>query len=784
MLIRKLELETMIRNIEFDESKLTNKWLVYGHNDILYTSILNQIDEYDNFIEKDELMRIYDDIVNQSGEFKQTFYLIYSKDDSDFWKEAKRANFCGIFFITLNYPKTNLDYNHITKFFNNLIDDNIVIYETFDNYDFILLSYGQSIQEIDNAVFSKINKFLNKTLPPNSEKLYIRDFYNMYITNFQVLNSKEIDNSGLMDIKIQLSLKQGNNFNEFKRSLKKAMKEFDPNLEIKNISGSKNIYVLLKNIDCKILFSLYNTIHPPGFFALNSKFRETYIKSTNLKFLTEVKNDYYKNINDSNNNSILQLDQLKKDIINLGNTEKYYKKEIIRLCTAMENILNNSLPDYSFLALYMGLKKFVEKLNKERYHLPITICVPLFLEASSKIIDTSKTMQIGYYPKQEYISKETIAPSELICYYSAFVWKMSFEIINRENKDDNPKPVFTFCLNPSSEENVKITALFMDDGLINDRLLLVYIPIKYLYNYQIMLFSLCHEANHYCGEFVRSRKDRTKYICDAYLVYLLDNILYNIDEQIVSKYKIDKILEKKYTEYVSIASNKYDNLKYYSKNLKQIIQEATYNLLVDISFECRKILAFNFEKNEIIVESKTIFSLIKQLKSNSRQLLLNEKYNKKISELIELFSEAYADLFAILCLNVSIDKYKAFIMQAYGTNNILNIKSDFVILRMISNYYANYKFDPNKEIGRINDVIVCYEEYLKKEYDKDCNIISEDFPNPAILEKLISYLKCCREKYFDMYSKEGFMSNLNDDHIMETIHNTNFQFRKHIMDNI
>lgn len=788
MLIRKLEFETIINNNEFDPSKLENKWLVYGHNDILYTSILNNKDKNNKFIEKDELMRIYDDIVNQSGEFKQTFYLIYNKDDSSFWTEAEKAYFCGVFFITLNYPKTEVDYECIKKFLKNLIGDKIVVYETFDNYDFILLSYGQSIQEIDKAVFRKINTCLN-TLSLNSKKIYVRDFYNMYITNFQVLNSENINNSERMDIKIQLSLKQGKDFSNFNSSLKKIAKEIDPNCEIKNISGSKNLFLLLKNIDCNILFSLYQTTNSEGFFALNSESRKTYIKSTNLKFLTDLEDFYYTNINDSNindsySNSISQLKQLKEDIENLSNIEKYYRKEIIRLCTAMENILKNSLPDYSFLALYMGLKKFVEKLSKESHDLPISKCVPLFLEASSKIIDTSKTMQIGYYPKQEYISKETIAPSELICYYSAFVWKMSSEIINYENKNDNSKPVFTFCLNPSSEENVKITALFMDDGLINDRLLLVYIPIKYLYNYQIMLFSLCHEASHYCGEYVRSREDRTKYICDAYLLYLFDNILSNIDEQIVSKYKVDNIIEKKYVEYIRIASNKYDNLKYYSKNLKQIIQEATYNLLVDISFECRKILAFNFNKNEIIKESKTIFSLIQQLKSNSRQLLLNEKYSNKISELIELFSEAYADLFAILWLNVEIDKYNTFIMQAYGTDNILNIKSDFVILRMVSNYFANYEFNTDNEIGRISDVIVYYKEYLKQEDGKNCDIISEDFANPAILEKLIDYLKCCKSKYIEKYSDNTFMPNLQDDHIMKTIHMTNFKFREHIMDNI
>lgn len=243
MLIRKLEFETIINNNEFDPSKLENKWLVYGHNDILYTSILNNKDKNNKFIEKDELMRIYDDIVNQSGEFKQTFYLIYNKDDSSFWTEAEKAYFCGVFFITLNYPKTEVDYECIKKFLKNLIGDKIVVYETFDNYDFILLSYGQSIQEIDKAVFRKINTCLN-TLSLNSKKIYVRDFYNMYITNFQVLNSENINNSERMDIKIQLSLKQGKDFSNFNSSLKKIAKEIDPNCEIKNISGSKNLYLL------------------------------------------------------------------------------------------------------------------------------------------------------------------------------------------------------------------------------------------------------------------------------------------------------------------------------------------------------------------------------------------------------------------------------------------------------------------------------------------------------------------------------------------------------------
>lgn len=791
MLVRKLELETITEKT--NQINIEDDWLVYGHSDLLRTSILTDNNQCESC--NDELNKIYKDSMDLNGELKQVFYLLYGNDDKEFIENAKKNNFMSIYYITLCYDRSKIGFETIMNNFVNLSGEKIRVYETLDNYDLIVISYNSSISEIELQFSDYLNKSLNTFFEENQYKVYVRDIYKMYTTAYSKINSNDVIDK-IENIKIQFSIKNNFKILDFMKELNKQIN--NDKVSIKNISGSKDIYVNIKDISTKQLFALYKTNqNQVGVFALNSTFKNNYISSSNLKFMTNVNNKIYEYYS----REIPKIyDNFKKMVENVDLKDKkirsLYIVDLKRVLNAMMNVLKLSLPDYSFLSLYLGMKKFLQKigeLNNDNY---LNYPTRLFLESSFSIINTSSAIQIGYYPKQEYVSKEVIAPSELMSFYSAFLWKMASTIIKIEKlSGSTTNPIFTFCLTPSIRENVVIKGLFMKDNKINDRLLLVDIPIKNVYKPDIMIFSLCHEASHYSGELVRQRKQRMNYIYKAYTLYLLDRILNGIDSTLLKKYPIDEDIKKTFSEYVTIISKRY-KLAYYSVNVNKILQEATFNLLSDLLFSVRRMFNYYIDKNNIIEESEVLLNVIKTVKKNSTNVLINIDYKDKIECILEMFSESYADLFAILYLNIDKKSYEECITKAEGVDKISEITSDYILIRVLANYYAN-DFDVSQLVGRIGYQNSIYQKHISLPENETEKVLSTVFENSGMLKYLIDYLKECKKNYQSIYDnndiaeikklmkeKSDIKDLLNRQLDMRTIYKYNQEFRKYIMEDI
>lgn len=778
MYVRKIEFETVIdsskdRKIEDDD------WLVYGHNDLLRTSSLG---------EGSELDEIYKNNIELSGDLQQVFYLLHDKDDKDFINKAQSNNFLSIFFITLSYNRIETGFDLIKKYLINSKNEfnDISVYETLDNYDLIVLCRGDSIQDIE----CRFKDYLDKCL--ENKNIYIRDIYKMYTTHYTKINGDTI-NDNEENIKIQFSLKNSFNPDELKKQLPCV------NYTMNNINGSKDIYINMTNIKTSDLFSLYKTNNEsPGVFSLKSDFRRKYITSTNLKFLTKIDDDFYKYYNWGKNDDVSDLFKEYIKNINFSDIEirSLYKLDLKRVLNAMSNVLELSLSDYSFLSLYLGIKKFLQKLNEIKKDPKLDYYTRLFLESCFSIINTSSATQIGYYPKQEYVSKEIIAPSELMSFYSSFLWIMTSTIISIEKlAGATSNPEFTFCLTPSIRENVVVKGLFMEDNKINDRLLLVDIPIENVYKPDIMLFSLCHEASHYTGELVRLREERLNYIYKTYAIYLLDSILYGVDSELLKKYPISSDIEKMFHSNVNDIVRR-TKLPYYSESVNNILKEATQNILLELLYSLRDMFHYYITKDNIAEESREVISIFNRIKNNIINMTFNNSYVEKIECILEMFSESYADLFAILFLGIDKEKYDDFITVACREESLSNIESDYVLIRVLANYYAN-GFDESNLSGKIAKQKKVYEEYKSSSKNTPIKFLSTVFENAGMLANLISYLEECRRSYNKIYGNKWnrkvrkLMKKKSDiDDLLKKklniniIYEYNKAFRKHIIEDI
>lgn len=321
MLIRKLEIQTLVDGDTYNPTD--EDWLVYGHSDILKTKIINMEDSVPKGINA-----IYEDGLKFDSTFHQVFYLIMDESDEEFWEEAKKSYFCSIFFVTLSLDIVLESYDIFAKLDQSSIPHNVRMYNLLDNYDTIIVTYGNDINEIEKCV-EELFKEIKKT-----DELKIRDLYKMYITSFQRLNNNYINNASSNNLAhIQIVLQNGNEI-QCSQLNKILNNKYNIRSEVYYTNGSKNIFILLHNLSTQKLFALYNT-EEKGIFAVNSKLRKNSIRSTNLKFLLSNENLNLSYIQQFNNTDIAikfskQIDQYLSNE-NLQYIDEFYFMQIKRV---------------------------------------------------------------------------------------------------------------------------------------------------------------------------------------------------------------------------------------------------------------------------------------------------------------------------------------------------------------------------------------------------------------------------------------------------------------------
>ena len=773
MMIRKIEIETIIGSCP--QGIMEDDYLVYGHSDKIRATLLDK--------NNSPLYSIYSDIVNIKEGLLQNFYFIFDDEDFDkekkFWEHAIDANFCGIYFLRLGF---NTAINDIKRYVDNNVE--LFVYNTLDDYDLIIVCYGDSFKDIED----KISYIFNKNC-------FVKDIYNLFMTSYKQINGDKVRRNETISYKVQISFK--NNFQkQIENSSLITFEEQLPELsnidKSYNISGSQNIMLLFENKSVSDLYALYKTVEPFGIFSITSSYRDDFIKSTHLKFLCEPDLNYYNiykydNSRKSveNSNDIICIDEGQLD-----NVSDFYKMQIKRVCYSMNNIYNHDFPDFTFLSLYFGLQKFLDKLSilrKVPYE-KIKNSIELYLQTCREILNINKATQIGYYPKQEYICKEAFIPSKLISFYSAFLWEMTKEIVKIDvNHDSN----YTFCLKPSFKENVAITCIFMLDSNVYDRLLLVDMPMKYIFNFDIMLFSLCHEASHYNGEIVRCRQLRANLIFKVMFSYLMNVLLKGIEKK-SKEYEI-------YDYFYNIFNNSVNNglknceYKYYSISIKKVLYQTIYNMLVDISYSMKTYFTgYAKLKESVINNADEILLIIKTIKKNARDLLFKNEYIKMINCIIDLFSEVYSDFFAIKYLSSSSNTYIDIICKTYGITNFENIDSDFIVIRVLAIYLSLFKsniVDIDK-IFPFHEALVQYKAYLEGNFGSlIAGLTNGKIGNPILLESLIQYIDECNSQYQQQFknyrlSKDIYQMMKNKDLNYNIIDNYNKNFREAILQDI
>ena len=775
MFIRKVQIESF-NELDSRELNLNDKYLVFGHNDLLNTKILDNKGCFKSIY--DDLM--YIDACDKSNNLIQNFYLINDgnvNDDENFWSKMRIANLSCLLFVNTNKKISN--------------KKNLQIYYTLDNYDYVIAIFGNDLDDIN----MKINDFLNEN------EILMNDLYKLFFSNYSIIESVDSNtgSNAKMNIEIIIKVKKSNEFNldNIKRKLRQLNID-DKNIKIEEISGSKDISINIDKITTIQFLSLYK---PGNVFSFNSGYNRVFTCNTKLK--TEKISDIY---NFKENNLLKDNDKFTWTNGKIFHENTSYAIHLMRINQYMKNTKMFNIPDYGFLILYLSVCKFQKKINKEiNSNESSREFIQMYIEYAKEIMDLNQASQIGYYTSQEYVRKEMHAPIKLIALYTAFT-VLSCDILTEAEKSFiNKKPSFIFCLKPSVAENVFTNILFSNDQLKDDRLLLINIPIEYIYNIKIMIFSLLHEESHYCGEYIRSRKERASLIVHSYLCEIIEHILMDITIEQREKYSIENKIEELFMTLLD-HNKHHENDIYYLTNLKKVILDTTLSMVKQILISAKIIFERTTSEKEDVQE---FVNISKQIKRNCIEILSKNNHEKAINYISELFSESYSDFFAISFLNLDYKNYEEIMTKTYKVNSNGEINSDFITLRILINYFLFSRIDDSiKFSGKIKKQYSHFIEYINndnietksKAYQtimskfKANSIksntnkrLSEYFMSPEIIQDIIEYLCICKNKMFklqDTINNELFLKLikcLNDDSVdISFINEVIDEFRKFI----
>lgn len=738
MFIRKVQIESF-NELDSCELKLNDKYLVFGHNDLLNTKILDNKGRFKSIY--DDLM--YIDASDKSNNLIQNFYLINDgdiDDDENFWNKMRMTNLSCLLFVNTNKKISN--------------KKNLQIYYTLDNYDYVIAIFGNDLDDIN----MKINDFLNEN------EILINDLYKLFFSNYSTIESVDSNtgSNAKMNIEIIIKVKKSDEFNL--ESIKRKLIQLnidDKNIKIEEISGSKDISINIDKITTNQFLSLYK---PENVFSFNSGYNRVFTCNTKLK--TEKISDIY---NFKENNLLNGNDKLTWPNDKIFHENTSYAIHLMRINQYMKNTTMFNIPDYGFLILYLSVCKFQEKINMEiNSNESSREFIQMYIEYAKEIMDLNQASQIGYYTSQEYVRKEMHAPIKLIALYTAFTVLSCNIIIEAEKRFINKKPSFIFCLKPSVAENVFTSILFSNDQLKDDRLLLINIPIEYIYNIKIMIFSLLHEESHYCGEYIRSRKDRASFIVHSYLCEIIEHILMDITIEQREKYSIENKIEELFK--TLLYNNKYhENDIYYLTNLKKVIIDTTLSMIKQVLISSKIIFERITSEKEDVQE---FVNISKQIKRNCIEILSKNNHEKAINYISELFSESYSDFFAISFLDLDYKNYEEIMTKTYKVNSNGEINSDFITLRILVNYFLFFSTDDSIKLnGEIKKQYTHFIEYINndnietrsEEYKKIMSKfkldstknntnkrLSKYFMSPEIMQDIIEYLCICKNKFSEL----------------------------------
>lgn len=378
----------------------------------------------------------------------------------------------------------------------------------------------------------------------------------------------------------------------------------------------------------------------------------------------------------------------------LGSKVQYrWRYPMIKLLGNLQTMYGNSVMDDLSGLLIPGVKALMERmdylLGNGQWTEDCDDDTFEFLDRWSALINDISNLESQLVQHPEITPVRYIIPATVLQFEQIFIQKCTKLIqqidvqiqkgkdISRKAPDQGgvalPKRNFLPILFPVSDLNASTQCLLdpkQDMAYSGSSPLCIYLPVERLYQPWEVIHILCHEAAHYCGDYMRFRKKRLDCLIQctaAYLIMLWDAFLDFPQEQKVNNWKnnIEEIAKRITYGYPGEEERSRDYLRVVSRQLP-----ITARI---VGVERKNMEWYQNQYLQVLSPEEQLQHIHRINEANSQYAgySLAELCSSHITDyLVYLCKECYADIVMILLLNCSFEDYDRCIFKdECGRNN-------------------------------------------------------------------------------------------------------------------
>lgn len=565
-------------------------------------------------------------------------------------------------------------------------------------------------------------------------------------------------------------------------------------IEKKGILGCNDDVIILKNIPWGLFLSFYQD--GQGILNHSSKeYKQNIIGVTTIIGVHENERKYQNSTKeDVCDTFCAKLRQKCKELLKDKSDTNLIavKDKLLLLLNSLEKYENSLFSDYTYLSALTPINMLIEMVEEvstrnegTRYDEFYQFVSCFNMYAQTTVRSDRQFTETPGFNVQMYDT-----PVKINALYNAVIFDLK-RTLNR--KLDSEVPEYEFLICPGMISNMCVREIYAD-SIANKRLFLVDIPEKQAYNPQLTLTMISHEVSHVVGRKMRLRKEE-RFECIANMLAII--FVEYLYQEVVGQrknigYTSKEIWVKYYYVTIGFLKEKI-KLEFDKEKMQKRFSEESFSeksigiwksLLENYLYHTRVLRVFLEEyMNEIILDETYFYNILREselkddIEVKMRQLVQYSKWNEKefnismiIDEIMYLFKECFADMGAILSLNLSLEEYLesliyATISQSSKVSDLIEQNRDVVrvsvvcecmfkednILKAIWDSDILYKLSKGKgDVAKLAEAVVrCISNdiYDFEGKDKECKKEKVILYNKYSLKYLIDYLSKCREKF-------------------------------------
>lgn len=474
-------------------------------------------------------------------------------------------------------------------------------------------------------------------------------------------------------------------YKEIYEKVKKYNNDILKDVEKKAILGCNDDVIVLKNIPWSLFLSFYQD--ETGILNHSSLLYREGI--TGVTTIIGVRENERENINNTSLDSKNTLCAKLREKCNeeQGNGEDssrdVVKDKLLLLLNSLEKYENSLFPDYTFLSALGPIDMLIDLVDKvrerdegTRYDEFYEFLAGFNMYAQTSVRTDRQFTEIPGFNVQMY---ET--PVKINALYNAVVYDLKNAL---NQKDKNVLPEYEFLLCPGMVSNMSVKEIYAD-SIENRRLFIVNISDKQAYNPQLILTMLGHEVCHVVGRNMRGRK-KTRYslINEMLTTVFIQYLYWEALNYVEGKEKLHSIVPKEIWEElwrgvraeintrIEREQNDGNNRWIFSDKDSEMEERETWNeLLKNYLYHTRMLKLVLGDYMYDIIKNKECVSIVLKdcelkefIERKMDELMKYSAWNKKefnitymIDQVMYLFRECFADLGAVLLLNLSEEQY-------------------------------------------------------------------------------------------------------------------------------